>query len=74
VLPVWAEALLLFVAVAGSVRAWQLWGRERRLAAGLQARGEPALAARELPGADARPDSHEQEQGLRPDRQHGRSV
>jgi diguanylate cyclase (GGDEF)-like protein len=38
VLPVWAEALLLFVAVAASVRAWQLSGRERRLAARLQAR------------------------------------
>ncbi len=38
VLPVWAEALLLLAAVAAGLRAWQLAGRERALAARLQAR------------------------------------
>jgi diguanylate cyclase (GGDEF)-like protein len=38
VLPVWAEGLLLLVAVGASVRAWQLRRRARLLAARLQTR------------------------------------
>ncbi len=37
-LPVWAECLLLLAAAAAGLRAWQLRGRERVLAARLQAR------------------------------------
>jgi diguanylate cyclase (GGDEF)-like protein len=38
VLPVWVEALLLLAAVAAGLRAWRASGRERLLAARLQAR------------------------------------